>query len=736
MAMENTISARPAGFAQSLAVLLPLPLAGAYDYGVPEGMTLEPGDIVRVPLGRREAIGVVWGSASGEVAAGKLKAVKERLDAPPLPEVERRFIDWVAAYTLAPPGMVLRMAMSVPLALAPPEAVIAYARTAATLEALGLRSTPARARVLALLEGGPPLGSAELTREAGVGTSVIKSLLAAGALEARTLPPPRPFARPELERAGVALSEAQAAVAASLRARVGAGFQVTLLDGVTGAGKTEVYFEAIAQALRRGQQALVLLPEIALTEQWLARFARRFGTAPAVWHSDLTQAARRVTWRAVAEGGVEVLVGARSALFLPFPDLGLIVVDEEHDASFKQEEGVIYHARDMAVVRARLGGHAVVLASATPSLETIENVRRGRYHALHLPERHGGASLPEIKLVDMREEAPGRQAWLSERLRQALAETLAAGEQAMLFLNRRGYAPLTLCRTCGHRFKCPQCSAWLVEHRLLGRLQCHHCGYAMSLPRACPACNASGSFAACGPGIERVAEEVRGFLPAARVALLASDTPGGPQAIGELVRRVEARDIDLLIGTQIIAKGHHFPMLTLVGIVDADLGLDGGELRAAERSFQLLSQVAGRAGRELRPGRVLIQTYRPDHPVIAALAAGERESFLAVETRMRREARMPPFSRLAAVILASQDRDEVDRTARRFGRAAPHGAGIEVLGPAEAALALLRGRFRRRLLLKAERGTNLQELITAWLARVEVPASVRVTIDVDPMSFL
>jgi len=737
MTMENTISAKAAGFTQRLAVLLPLPLAGAYDYGVPEGLELAPGDFVRVPLGSREAIGVVWGEATGEVAAHKLKAVGGRLDTPPLPEAERRFIDWVAHYTLSPPGVVLRMAMSASRALEPPRPSLAYARTPTPLEELALRLTPERRRVLALLEDGPPRSPLELARESGVTPGVIKGLLAAGALEAVALPPPSPFALPDLGHPGVELSAAQAAAAATLRERVAAGgFSVTLLDGVTGSGKTEVYFEAIAAALRAGRQALVLVPEIALTQQWLARFERRFGVAPAAWHSNLSSAARRMTWRAVAEGRVKALVGARSALFLPFPELGLIVVDEEHDASFKQEDGVIYHARDMAVVRGRLGGHAVVLASATPSLETIENVRQGRYQVQHLPERHGGATLPEISVIDMRAQAPARQSWLSPALRQALAATLEAGEQAMLFLNRRGYAPLTLCRGCGHRLKCPQCSAWLVEHRLLGHLQCHHCGHTASVPRACPECGAHASFVACGPGIERLAEEVAGLLPAARLAIVASDTLGGPEEIAELVRQVEAREIDVLIGTQIIAKGHHFPMLTLVGVVDADLGLDGGELRAAERTYQLLSQVAGRAGREMRPGRVLLQTYRPDHPVMRALLAGERESFLAVEAEMRRQAGFPPFGRLAALILASHDEAAVERAARSFGRTAPRGAGIEVLGPAPAPMALLRGRFRRRLLLKAARGTNLQAVLTSWLARVEVPPSVRVVVDVDPYSFL
>jgi primosomal protein N' (replication factor Y) (superfamily II helicase) len=735
MAVENTIAATAARAERRLGVLLPLPLAGAYDYGAPEDLALAPGDFVVVPLGSREVIGVVWGEASGEVAAERLKPILERLDAPALPEIERRFIDWVAQYTLTPPGAVLRMAMSVTQALEPPRPRRAYGRAAAQPE--GLRLTAARRRVLALLADGPPRPLLELAREAAVSPAVVQGLADAGALEPVALPPGAPFAVPDLARPRLALSPDQERAAEALRATLAkGGFAVTLLDGVTGAGKTEVYFEAVAAALAAGRQALVLVPEIALTTQWLARFRDRFGAAPAEWHSDLSPAQRRLTWRAAAEGRAPVVVGARSALFLPMPRLGLIVVDEEHDASFKQEDGVIYHARDMAIVRARLGQHPIVLVSATPSLETVENVRKGRYAVLRLPDRHGGAALPEMRVIDMRRDAPPRQSWLSPPLRAALAETLQAGEQAMLFLNRRGYAPLTLCRACGHRLQCPRCTAWLVEHRLIGKLQCHHCGYAVAPPSRCPSCQSERSFAACGPGVERLAEEVAGLHPSARLAVVASDTLSGPATIADLVRRVTEHDIDVLIGTQVIAKGHHFPLLTLVGVVDADLGLAGGDLRATERTYQLLVQVAGRAGREARPGKVFLQTYQPEQAVMAALLSGDRERFLAAEAEERRRAGMPPFGRLAALILASPDEAMVDRAARALARKAPHGLGIEVLGPAPAPLALLRGRYRRRLLLKAERGVHLQTVIKAWLGEVELPRSVRLQIDIDPYSFL
>ncbi|MFQ5785804.1 MAG: primosomal protein N' [Alphaproteobacteria bacterium] len=716
-----------------VGVLLPLPLAAAYDYRLAEGMTVPAGSFVRVPLGRREVTGVVWGAAGGRVAEDRLREVRAGLDAPPFGEPLRRFIDWVAGYTLAPPGAVLRMAMSVPGVLDPPRPRIAYREGGRK----PTRMTAARARVFAELAAGPPRTATELARAAGVSPSVVRGLAAAGALEAVALASGPVFAAPDWRRAGPALSPDQAAAAEVLGTQVAAGgFAVTLLDGVNGAGKTEVYFAAIAAALERGRQALVLLPEIALTAQWLARFAARFGVRPAEWHSELTAAQRRTAWRAVATGEARVLVGARSALFLPFPELGLIVVDEEHDASFKQEDGVIYHARDMAVVRARFENVPVILSSATPSLETVVNAENGRYRRLHLPDRHGGAGLPRIEAVDMRRERLPASRWLSPALTAALEETFAAGEQAMLFLNRRGFAPLTLCRACGHRLGCPNCSAWLVEHRRLGRLQCHHCGHAMRLPDACPACGAEHRFAACGPGVERLAEEVAAAFPSVRRATMASDTVSGPRAAAELVRRMTAREIDLLIGTQIVAKGHHFPLLTLVGVIDADLGLAGGDLRASERTYQLLHQVAGRAGRAERPGRVLLQTYMPDHPVMAALIAGDRDRFLANEAADRRARGMPPFGRLAAVIVSGPSEAAARALARELRRRGPQGDGIEVLGPAPAPLALLRGRYRYRLLLKAPRKASLQRILRAWLGEVEARGGLRLQIDVDPYSFL
>ena len=722
--------------ARRLSVLLPLPLAGAYDYLPPEDDEdpIEPGSFVQVPLGTREVTGVVWGDGTGDVDPAKLKPVVACLDTPALPPSLRDFVDWVSAYTVSPHGAVLRMAMRVPAALAPPTPRVGVRLVGAPVE--GLRLTGARQRVLDVLEGGLAALPANVARQAGVGVSVVKGLADAGALERVLLPPPRLFETPDTTRAGPELTPDQAAAAARLRDGVTAHeYAVTLLDGVTGSGKTEVYLEGVAAAIDAGRQVLVLLPEIALTPQWFERFVARFGVRPAVWHSDLKHTVRRDTWRAVASGEARVVVGARSALFLPFGDLGLIVVDEEHEAAFKQEDGVAYHGRNMAVVRGRLSDCPVVLVSATPSLETMVNVEQGRYAALHLGSRFGGADMPEVAIVDLRQDVPARQCFLSPTLRTALVETLEAGEQAMLFLNRRGYAPLTLCRTCGHRMECPDCSAWLVEHRFRRQLHCHHCGYRQRVPERCPACDAEDNLVACGPGVERIAEEAIALVPEARVAVMTSDTVHGPTAAEELVQAVTAHEVDLLIGTQMVAKGHHFPGLTLVGIVDADLGLAGGDLRAAERTFQVLHQVAGRAGRADKPGRVLLQTHCPEHPVMQAVAAGDRGQFLALERAQREAGGWPPFGRLAALVVSGRDEAAVDGVCAALARTAPRLAGVRVLGPAPAPMALLRGRHRRRLLLKTTLDVAVQPVLRDWLARVAPPGRVRIHVDVDPYSF-
>jgi primosomal protein N' (replication factor Y) len=730
--VENVKAASP----RTVRVLLPLPLADAYDYSVPDGLDLAAGQFVVVPLGKRLTCGVVWGEGSGEVAAARLRDIEEVLPALPMADALRRFVDWVSAYTLAPPGAVLRMAMSVPSALEAPKTEIVY-RAAPPAEDSALKLTAARRRVLELLKEGPAMPAAELAHLAGVGTSVIKTMASIGLLEGVERTIKRSFAQPDGHRQGPELSPEQAVAAQALVDKVLAhAFSATLLDGVPGAGKTEVYFEAIAAALASGRQVLVLLPEIALTAQWLKRFEDRFGALPASWHSGLTSLERRETWRAIAEGRVGVVVGARSALFLPFANLGLIVVDEEHDGSFKQDEGVTYNARDMAVVRARLVSAPIVLASATPSLESVVNVESGRYGALHLPDRHGGRQLATLSAVDLRRQPPTRGRWLSPPVVEAMKRTFEAGEQTLLFLNRRGYAPLTLCRACGHGIECPQCSAWLVEHRFRRTLVCHHCGHAEPPAHACKYCGAVDQFVACGPGVERLAEEALALLPEARLELFTSDSLMSRDEATAAIERMIAGEIDVLIGTQMAAKGHHFPNLTLVVVVDADLGLNGGDLRAAERTFQLLYQVAGRAGREDRPGRALVQTHAPEHPVMQALVSGDRDRFVRAELADRRAAGMPPYGRLAALIVSGPDPAAVDNVCSALARRAPQQKGVTVLGPSTAPLALLRGRHRRRFLLKTSRDIAVQPLLRGWLEHIGLPGSVRLQVDVDPYSFM
>jgi primosomal protein N' (replication factor Y) len=707
---------------------------GALDYAVPAGLALAPGDAVAVPLGPRRILGVVWDDGvltAPDVPAHKLRSVGERLAVPPLPAPLRRLIDWTADYYLAPHQAVVRMAWP-SVAFAPPaREPVRYTATGTAPQ----RLTAARATALARLANAAGTVR-ELAQIAGVSDGIIRALITGGALIASSTAENTPPV-PDPDHAPPALSTDQRAAADALVTAVAArGFAPILLEGVTGSGKTEVYFEAIAAALRAGRQALVLVPEIALTAPWLKRFAARFGASPVAWHSDLKGGARRGAFAAIADGTARVVVGARSALFLPYRDLGCIIVDEAHEAAFKQEEGVHYNARDAAVMRARMETIPVVLATATPAVETRVLASRGTYRHLVLPARHGGATLPQVALVDLTRQPPPRGSFLSPRLAAAITDTLAAGQQALLFLNRRGYAPLTLCRACGHRIQCPNCTAWMVEHRLSRRLECHHCGHRMGVPDHCPECGAADSLAPCGPGVERIAEEVRRTWPQARTAIATSDTLPSPAAAAAFVAGVESGQIDIIIGTQMVTKGYHFPALTLVGVVDADLGLAGGDLRAGERSFAQVVQAAGRAGRGVAPGRVLIQTHQPASPLMQALAHSDAEAFFAAEIAARRDLMQPPFGRLAALIVSAEDDGAARATAAALGAAAPTADGLVVLGPAPAPLAMLRGRHRHRLLVQARRDLPLPAILRGWLARVPVPSAVRVVVDVDPYSFV
>jgi primosomal protein N' (replication factor Y) (superfamily II helicase) len=720
---------------QFVDVLVPVALDQTYSYRVPDNLELAPGDLVTVPLGAREAAGVVWAT---DVAVkpglhNRMKDVGLKLDYPPLKPELRKFVDWVSDYTLSPRGMVLRMCLRMGEHLGPARERVGVRLAGPAPQ----RMTAARSRVLQLLADGMARGKSEAAHEAGVSAGVIDGLIDEGTLETFVLPPEPVARQPNPDHATPEFTEAQREGSDALRARVGhSGYSVTLIDGVTGSGKTEVYFEAVAECIRRGRQALILMPEIALTAQFLGRFAERFGVNPAEWHSEIAPRLRARTWSAVAKGDVSVVVGARSALFLPYADLGLIVVDEEHDPAYKQEDGVRYHARDMAVVRAREAKIPIVLASATPSVESEVNARRGRYNRLHLPERFGGQTEPSIEAIDLRREGPPRGRFISPRLAEAVKVAVERGEQALLFLNRRGFAPLTICNACGHRMACPNCDAWLVDHRFKRRLVCHHCGYSVPSPEQCPKCVAAGSFVAVGPGVERLEQEAAELFPGSRILVLSSDLVDSMERLRQELDDVAQGRFDIVVGTQLVAKGHHFPKLNLVGIVDADLGLANGDPRAAERTFQLLHQVVGRAGREAGRGFGLLQTHQPEHPVMRALIAQDREAFYSAEIEMREKTSYPPFGRLASLLISGADKHAAEAHARKIALLAPADERVRVLGPAEAPLALVRGRHRFRLLVKAPRGFDLSAYLREWLVSApKAKGTLKLEVDVDPQSF-
>jgi primosomal protein N' (replication factor Y) (superfamily II helicase) len=731
-------------------ILAPVAVDVAYSYRVPSGLHLRLGQFVEIPLGRSHTTGVVW-ALRADPGGDNLKSIAKIRDWEPLRKPLRDFVDWISRWTLAPRGMVLRMATRAPEGAEAPGPRLGVRKTGK----IPTRLTPARQRVLAALADDSAISKSALAEAGECGTGVIDGLVDDGALEVVALPRQAFAAVPDPDYAPARLEPDQAEAARILVEAVEKNtFSANLLEGVTGSGKTEVYFEAVAATLRAGRQALILLPEIALTAQFLDRFAARFGVRPAEWHSGVPARRRERLWNAVANGEARVVAGARSALFLPFATLGLIVVDEEHEGAYKQEEGVAYNARDMAVVRARLENAPIILTSATPSIESRVNAEQGRYRWLKLSSRFGKRSMPQLAAIDLRREGPPRGRWLAPRLVSGVEEGLARGEQSLLFLNRRGYAPLTLCRTCGHRFQCPNCAAWLVEHRFRRALVCHHCGHVEKRPDICPTCQEADSLTACGPGVERLAEEAQSLFPQARLLVLSSDFHGGLERLRHQLEEAARGAYDLIIGTQLVAKGHNFPLLTLVGIVDADVGLANGDPRAAERTFQLLQQATGRAGRGDKPGRGLVQTWQPEHPVIAALLSGDVERFYNQETRERQRGALPPFGRLASIVVSGTERGGAETYARMLARTAfslpstdrwrlaPIGGELQdgeilLLGPAEAPIAMLRGRSRFRLLVKAPRNADLQGFLRALLAAAPPPrGGVRVAVDIDPQSFM
>jgi len=715
-----------------VAVMVGVAVEGPYSYRVPEGMSVARGSIVAVPLGPRLILGVVWGPPKDMIAHNRLRDIALAYEVPPLSEELLKLVEWVARYTLTAPGQVLRGVLRSPEALDAPKPVVAYRRTGHEPEKL----TPARLRVLDCLMDDMAWPKPALMGASGVSSSVLDGLVRAGAVEKIEIPPPPVVLPPDPDDSPAQLNPEQQKALDQILALDARAFGVALLDGVTGGGKTEVFFEAVADTLRAGRQALVLLPEIALTNTFIDRFTRRFGTRPAEWHSDMTPAQRAKVWRGVLDGTVRAVVGARSALFLPFRELGLMVLDEEHDGAYKQSDGFTYHARDMAIVRANLAGARVVLSSATPSVESRNNANVGRYAHVTLESRFAEAAMPDVTAIDMRTDGPEKGEWIAPALAREVFAALDRGEQALLFLNRRGYAPLTLCRSCGHQYQCPDCSSWMVEHRFRGVLMCHHCGHEMRTPKVCGECGDSESLVAVGPGVERVAEEAATRFPDARRVLLSTDM-GSHAQLRERFSEIERGEYDLIIGTQLVSKGHHFEKLSVVGVLDADLGLAHGDPRAAEKTFQILTQVAGRAGRASRHGKAFLQTYHPDHPVMKAMVGGDREAFYAQELLAREAGGMPPFGRLAALIISANEQQAAMGFARTLLSAAPMADGVRLFGPADAPVAMIRGRHRVRLLAQSGKDFDLSGYMRFWLSNAEKPkGDLKVQVDIDPMSFM
>jgi primosomal protein N' (replication factor Y) len=725
-----------------IGVLLPLPFNEVFDYKVPDDIHIGIGDFVKIPFGHGVETGVVWKiGKTCKLEDNKIKKILFKFELPPLSANLIKFINWTANYNMSFLGLTLKMAMSVKAVFEKSKETIIYKYSGKSLAEAGLKETDARKKIVEFIKNNDDdLTKSEISKYSKTSPAVINPLIENGVLNQITIEKKKSFPQPIADYHKVDLTDEQKSAANDIINKIDSGYSCTLIDGVTGSGKTEVYFEAIEECLKQGKQALILVPEISLTSQWLGRFTRRFGVAPAQWHSALGIKTRKENWTAVATGEVKVMVGARSALYLPYQNLGLIIIDESHDQSYKQEEIVNYQARDMGILRANLENIPIILATATPSIETLENVENGKYDIVKLKSRFATAELPELKIIDLKKDKPVKgswgTSWISPTLATEIQTNLDKGEQTILFLNRRGYAPLTICRDCGHRIQCPYCTSWLTEHRKTNNLVCHHCGHSSPIPNKCPECNSEDGLTACGPGVERIAEEIKSRYPSAKITVLSSDITSNPRAISEVISQMEKNKIDILIGTQILAKGHHFPRLTLVGIIDADLGLSGGDLRACERTFQLLSQVAGRAGRGDKKGTVYLQTLQPENNVIQALINNDRDKFISLEKQQRKILKMPPFGKLAAVIISGLNQDLTEKIARYLGNCAFNNNDIITLGPAPAPIYVLRNKYRYRLLVKTKKEIKIQKVVSEWIKKVNYPKSVKIQVDIDPYNFL
>ena len=724
-------------------VLIPNIVNTGYDYRLNAPANI--GAYVRVSVMNRPYVGVIIGPGDSDLGADKIKPVAEIFTYPGMTENDLRWIMRMSKWTMMPPGAVLRLIINVPDAFAPPKTEQLYSFDFDKKA----RMTDARQSIADAFASNDnePMSISDIQNIAHVSGAVAKTMIKAGILierETRDLVKTNNIHHDYFDTGNVALNTEQRAAADTIGNAINSGgFSVHLLDGITGSGKTQVYFDSAFRAYSRGKSVLLMMPEIALTAQFMTRFTNRFGAPPVVWHSNLTAAKRRDIWRGVANGEIRMVVGTRSALFLPWQDLGLVVVDEEHDTSYKQEDMGNYHARDMAVLRANISGFPIILASATPSLETMRNAINKKYKHSVLTSRFGGAQLPTIETIDMRANRPtsyvasdntDTPGYLSPVLCDAISKTLDDNQQVMLFINRRGFAPIIQCKQCGRVEQCPDCSVGMTYHKRKDLLMCHVCGHTKSMTRACPECG--GDMSMRGAGLEKVQQEVQDKFPNARSALVSSDTMMSRQALERLVNKMESGEIDIVIGTQILAKGHHFPNLTLVGAVDADMGLFGTDFRAGEHTFQQLFQVAGRAGRGDKPGRVLLQTYQPEHPVMGAICAGNRDTFMANDMKSRGAAKMPPYGQLIAIVIEAEKENILKKYCADLAAAAPALTGGKIMGPIDAAVYQIRNWYRMRFLITGDERANLQPIVKHWLAKIKQPTNVRVKIDVNPQNFM
>ena len=657
-------------------ILLPLPFNQTFQYLCNEEEKVELGDFVLVPFKDKIVTGCIWENKSKlkkQLPKKKIRNIEKKLNFSPLNKQNRDFIDWVSNYTMNNLGSTLKLCLSIK-------------------QIFKKKKIEKIKEQFLNLPSNKPL----LTKEQSNAKKYI-------------------FQKIDNKK-----------------------FSTVVIDGVAGSGKTEVYFEAINKCLMEKKQVLVLLPEISMTTQWFDRFKKKFKTNPLLWHSDIKGSEKIKIWKSILEDNVNIVVGARSSLFLPFKNLGLIIIDEEHDQSFKQEEGIIYNARDMAVVRAKISNIPIILCSATLSIETKLNVLERKYDVVKLKQAYGEAGLPEVKIIDLGKNPPEKGMWLTDEVHRELKKTIEFGNQALFFLNRRGFAPYVFCNSCYKKILCPNCDVGLVFHKKIDNLICHHCGYKSLLENNKKICKESEKkcdLFLYGPGVEKIYEEIKNKNKNLNIEILTSDVMQKKGKGETILRKFEREEINVIIGTQILAKGHHFPKLTLVVIVDADFGFIGGDLRAAEKTFQLLTQVSGRSGRSRLSGKVLIQSTMADNPILKKIKRFDLNGFFLEELNIRKESGLPPFKKLCSLMLISKNEKKLNDFCRKMKVNIEPSNEFEVLGPAPPFISYIRGKYRKRFIIRCSRNKNIQQFVSIWLKKLQIPFDLKIAVDIDPYNF-